>query len=153
MGNWILYTSRRWYYASKWKWNKGELMGNWILYTSGRWYCHVPGGTPDENNEFPFGRFDLLAPWLQVLLIILKYSAIADLHTFHFTFVQALAFSVFTSRLLATDLNTEINTSNHFVLFRLQSLWNLGAKNSSRLTPPDYNWLVNALSELSLLII
>jgi hypothetical protein len=29
-----------------------------------------------------FGCLDLLAPWLQVVLITLKYSAIADLHTF-----------------------------------------------------------------------
>jgi hypothetical protein len=37
------------------------------------------------------------------------------------------------------DLNTEIGTSNHyevFLLFRLQSLWNLETKNSSGLTPP-----------------
>jgi hypothetical protein len=46
-------------------------------------------------------------------LITLKhrqYSAIADLHTLHFTFVHALGFQVFTSRLLATDLNTETIT-------------------------------------------
>jgi hypothetical protein len=82
------------------------------------------------------------------LLITLKYSAIADLHNFHFTVAQALGFSVFTSRLLATDLNTETSASNHyevFLLFRLQSLWNLGTKNSSGLTPPAYDWLVTAL--------
>jgi hypothetical protein len=39
-----------------------------------------------------------------------KYSAIADLHTFHFTVAHALGFSVFTSHLLATDLNTETIT-------------------------------------------
>jgi hypothetical protein len=33
------------------------------------------------------------------------------------------------------------------LLFRLQSLWNLGTKNSSELTPPAYDWLVNALNE------
>jgi hypothetical protein len=46
------------------------------------------------------------------------------------------------------DLNTEISTSDHykvFLLFHLQSLWNLGTKNSSGLTPPAYDWLVNAL--------
>jgi hypothetical protein len=49
------------------------------------------------------------------LLITLKYmlySAIADLHTFQFTVVHALGFSVFNSRLLATDLNTETITTN-----------------------------------------
>jgi hypothetical protein len=33
-----------------------------------------------------------------------QYSAIADLHTPQFTVVHALRFSVFTSRILATDL-------------------------------------------------
>jgi hypothetical protein len=33
-----------------------------------------------------------------------NYSAIADLHTLQFTFTNALEFSVFTSRILATDL-------------------------------------------------
>jgi hypothetical protein len=35
------------------------------------------------------------------------YSAIAILHTFEFTVAHALEFSVSTSRLLATDINTE----------------------------------------------
>jgi hypothetical protein len=35
-----------------------------------------------------------------------QYSAIADLHTLQFTNAHALGFSVSTSRLLATDLNT-----------------------------------------------
>jgi hypothetical protein len=68
---------------------------------------------------------DLLAHWLQVLLIALKYSAIADLRTFQLTAAHALGFSVFTSRLLATDLNSETSASDHyevFLLFRLQSL-------------------------------
>jgi hypothetical protein len=43
-----------------------------------------------------------------------KYSAIADLHTLQFTVAHALGFSVSTSRLLATDLNTETSTSNHY---------------------------------------
>jgi hypothetical protein len=65
------------------------------------------------------------------------------------TVAHALGFSVSTSRLLATDLNTEISTSNHyevFLLFRLQSLWNLGTKNFSGLTPPGHDWLVTALN-------
>jgi hypothetical protein len=43
--------------------------------------------------------------------------------------------------------NTEISTSDNydvFLLFRLQSLCNLGTKNSSGLTPPAYDWLVTA---------
>jgi hypothetical protein len=43
---------------------------------------------------------------------------------FQFTVAHARGFSVFTSRLLATDLSTETSTSNHYevLLFRLQSL-------------------------------
>jgi hypothetical protein len=33
-----------------------------------------------------------------------SYSAIADLHTLQFTVTHALGFSVFTNRILATDL-------------------------------------------------
>jgi hypothetical protein len=50
------------------------------------------------------------------------YSAIADLQTFHFTVAHALGFSVFTSRLLATDLNTETITSNHYEVFLIHSV-------------------------------
>jgi hypothetical protein len=39
-----------------------------------------------------------------------QYIAITDSHTFHFTVAHALGLSVFTSRLLATDLNTETST-------------------------------------------
>jgi hypothetical protein len=75
---------------------------------------------------------------LQGLLITLKYSVIADLHTFRFTVVHALGFSIFPSRLLATDPNTEISTSNHyeiFLLLRLRSLWNLGPQLKNFWTP------------------
>jgi hypothetical protein len=84
---------------------------------------------------------DLLAHRLQFVLIAIKYGAIADLHNFQFTVAHALGFPAFTSHILATDLNTETSTSNHyevFLLFRLQSLRNLGTKNSSGLTPPAY---------------
>jgi hypothetical protein len=60
-----------------------------------------------------------------VSLSYIPYSAIAYLHTFQFTVAHALGFSVSTSRLLATDLNTETSASDHykvFLLFRLQSL-------------------------------
>jgi hypothetical protein len=40
------------------------------------------------------------------------YSAIADLHNFLFTVEHALGLSVFTSRLPAMDINTEISTSD-----------------------------------------
>jgi hypothetical protein len=53
----------------------------------------------------------------------------ADLHKLQFTVSHALGFSVSTSRLIATDLNTENGTSNHdedFLPFLVQSPWNLG---------------------------
>jgi hypothetical protein len=56
------------------------------------------------------------------------YNAISDLHTFLFTVVHALGFSVFTSRILATGLKSETSTSNHyevFLPFLVQSPWNL----------------------------
>jgi hypothetical protein len=43
-----------------------------------------------------------------------EYSAIADLHTFQSTVAYALGFSVYTCRLLATDLNTETSASDHY---------------------------------------
>jgi hypothetical protein len=48
-----------------------------------------------------------------------QYSAITDLHTFQSTVAHALEFSVSSSRLLATDLNIEINPSNHYEVFLL----------------------------------
>jgi hypothetical protein len=60
-----------------------------------------------------------------------QYSAIADLHTFQFNVAHALGFSVSTSRLLATDFNTETYTSYQyeaFLPFLVQSLWNLGTQ-------------------------
>jgi hypothetical protein len=72
----------------------------------------------------------------------MNITAIADLHTFQFTVAHALGFSVFINRLLATNLNTETSTSDYCevsLLFRLQSLWNPGIKNSYGLTPPAYD--------------
>jgi hypothetical protein len=59
------------------------------------------------------------------------YRTIADLLNFQFTVTHALGFSVFTSRLLATDLNTQTITSNHyevFLPFLVQSRWNFGTQ-------------------------
>jgi hypothetical protein len=59
-----------------------------------------------------------------------QYSDIPNLHTSQFTVAHALGFSVFTSRLLATDLNIEISTSKHYevlLTFLVQSLLNLTA--------------------------
>jgi hypothetical protein len=67
-----------------------------------------------------------------------SYSVIADLHTLQFTVANALGFFVFTSRLLATDHNTETSTSNHyevFLVFLVQSLWNHGTQLKLSWTP------------------
>jgi hypothetical protein len=42
-----------------------------------------------------------------------QYSAIADLHTLQFAVTHALGFSVFTSRILATDFVSLTATSNY----------------------------------------
>jgi hypothetical protein len=60
-----------------------------------------------------------------------QYSAIANLPNLQFTVAHPLGFSVFTSRLLVTDLNTETSTSDHyevFLPFLVQSPWNLGTQ-------------------------
>jgi hypothetical protein len=51
-----------------------------------------------------------------------------DLHNLQFTVAHALGFSVYISRLLAMDLNTETVTSNHYEVFLpllVQPPWNL----------------------------
>jgi hypothetical protein len=45
---------------------------------------------------------------------IQQYSAISHLHHLQFTIAHALGFSLSTSRLVATDLNTETTTGSHF---------------------------------------
>jgi hypothetical protein len=46
-----------------------------------------------------------------------QYCAATNLHIFHLTVAHALLFSVSTSHLLTTDLNTETTTSNHYEVF------------------------------------
>jgi hypothetical protein len=60
------------------------------------------------------GFIGTLVKPLLITLKYRKYSAIANLHTLDITAAHALGFSVFTSRLLATDLNTETSTSDHY---------------------------------------
>jgi uncharacterized membrane protein YfhO len=76
------------------------------------------------------------------LLITINTEEWLIQHIFQFTAAHALGFSVSTIRFLATYLDTETSTSNHyevFLLLCLQSLWNLGTKNSSGFTPPAYD--------------
>jgi hypothetical protein len=54
-----------------------------------------------------------------------QYGAISDLYNLQFIVAHVPGLAIFTSHLLAADLNTETNTSNHyevFLLFLLQSL-------------------------------
>jgi hypothetical protein len=51
-----------------------------------------------------------IGPSVTISLNCNQYGAVADLRTFQFTAAHALGFSVSTSRLLGTDLNTETIT-------------------------------------------
>jgi hypothetical protein len=66
-------------------------------------------------------RFNYISTSVTSYLNYIKYRAIADLHNLQFTVEYALGFSVSISRLLATDLNTELALQISS-LFRLQSL-------------------------------
>jgi hypothetical protein len=84
-----------------------------------------------------------------------QYIAFGDLHTFQFTVAHALEFSVSTSRLLATDLNTETVTSNHyevFLPFPVQSPWT-GDSPELRPIPQFYRQHISSLSSLDSVLI
>jgi hypothetical protein len=73
----------------------------------------------------PVRMIGLIGTLVTTSLNYSQYSAIADLRTVHFTVAHALGFS--SSRLLATDLNTETSSSKHYEIllaFLVQSLWN-----------------------------
>jgi hypothetical protein len=52
------------------------------------------------------GWLGLLTTFSAQLVATSNYSAIADLHTLQFTVTHTLGYSVFSSRILATDFNT-----------------------------------------------
>jgi hypothetical protein len=84
-----------------------------------------------------------------------QYSSIAILHNFQFTVARALGFSVSSSRPLATDLNTEAITTNHyeiFLPFHVQSPW---IADSPELNPilQFYGQPISSLSSLDFLLI
>jgi hypothetical protein len=82
-----------------------------------------------------------------------QYSVIADLHTFQFTIAHALGFSVSTSHILATDLNTGTVTSNHyevFLQFLIQSPWTAGSPELDQILPILSVLAANTLSIYSL---
>jgi hypothetical protein len=73
---------------------------------------------------------------ISVTISLNYYSANADWLSLQFTVAHALRFSVSTSRLLATVLNTETSTSNHyevFLPFIVQLPWNIGTQLKTRL--------------------
>jgi hypothetical protein len=100
---------------------------DFVLLTEVDFYNHtLPKIFYVYKNSILFSNINIrvLAPWLQNLLITLKYSTISDLHNFKTFYINLLSlFSLaFTVRFLATDLNTETSTSNQyefFLLFRL----------------------------------
>jgi hypothetical protein len=49
---------------------------------------------------------EFIDPTLYISLTYNQYSAFADLHILQFTAAQALKYSVYSSRILTTDLNT-----------------------------------------------
>jgi hypothetical protein len=65
------------------------------------------GSTRDEMTVGCSSDVGLISTFVTLSLTQILYRAIADLHTFQFTVAHALVLSVFTSRLLATDLNTK----------------------------------------------
>jgi hypothetical protein len=107
-----------------------QLAGHW-LYWPGyscssillEIYCHVLGLCVTYKTGFGLDN------WIHWHLIhstrdYRQYSAIADLHTLQFTVTHALRFSVFTSRILATDFITfslSLKISHEVFLHRLIS--------------------------------
>jgi hypothetical protein len=77
-------------------------------------YCHVSGVPRDEITGS--GSDDWIY-WHSVTISLNYKQAISDLHNLLFTVAHTLGFSVSTSRILATDLNTGKITSNHYEVF------------------------------------
>jgi hypothetical protein len=73
-----------------------------------------------------------------------QYSATADLHAFKFTVAHALGYSVSTSRILATDLNTGTITSNHYEVMPFPA-----AANSEDSTQFPSDWTLHGNSTIS----
>jgi hypothetical protein len=83
----------------------------------------MTGSRPDDLIYWHFGY--------TLSLNYNQYNAVAHLHTFQFTVAGTRGVSVTISRLLATDLNTENSTSDHYEVclpFLVQSPWNLGTE-------------------------
>jgi hypothetical protein len=71
-----------------------------------------------------------IGTWVTISLNYSECRAISDLQHLQFTVTHALGFLVSTRHLLATDLNTETNISNHYeaLTFLVQWPWNLGTQ-------------------------
>jgi hypothetical protein len=89
--------------------------------------CHVYGGTHCEYLWVLIQIIGFISTWVTNSLLVTSNTALSLIYTV----VHALQFSVSTSRLLATDRNTETSTSNHYEVilpFLVQSFWNLGTQ-------------------------
>jgi hypothetical protein len=104
-------------------------------------YCHALGCV---NYKKGFGLDDWIycALYIHTVRDYRQYSAIAILHTFQFTSAHALGFSVFTSRILATDLspsrchfNSHMKSSWHSLIPFLPYLLNHLGLTSPELDP------------------
>jgi hypothetical protein len=74
------------------------------------------GGSRDLEDGFWIGWLDLLTPYSHTARDYRQYSAI--LRTLQFTAAHALEFSLFTSRILATDLSlSHCNFKSHMKYF------------------------------------
>jgi hypothetical protein len=90
-----------------------------------------------------------------------QYSAIADSHTLQFIVTQALGFSVFTSRILATDLSqshykfkshikSSLHSLIHFLPFLLNHLGLLSPELDPNLDNNSLKWTLLQLNSLNL---
>jgi hypothetical protein len=73
-------------------------------------YCHVYGVCAWLIRRVLDWMIGFL---IHTILYYWQYSAIADLQNLQFTVTQALGFSVFTSRILATDLKSHCHFKSH----------------------------------------
>jgi hypothetical protein len=79
--------------------------------------------------------------FINTFLNHIKCRAIVVFHNLQFTLAYALGFSVSTSRLLGTDLNTDAITSNHYEVF-------LSSTNFPWLSPPGNSVLTSSAVRL-----
>jgi hypothetical protein len=85
-----------------------------LCHSHGETYCHVLGWLKRTVLDWMIGFINTL--YIHATRDYRQYSSIANLHIFQFTVAQALSFSVFTSRILATDLSQFLCNLNSYSL-------------------------------------